>query len=139
MFVVKLLFNSTVSTKEARFITADISNFYLNTPLKRLKYIRLKLSNIPDKIIDQYGLHTKVTPEGFIYMEVNKSMSGLLQSGLLANELPQKRLNKHVYHQTDSRTQLKLRGSLAAEYSLSIVHHVARDASSWVVESGKSS
>ena len=51
MLVAKLLFNSVISTKGARFMTADLSNFYLNTPLKRPKYIRLKLSDIPNKII----------------------------------------------------------------------------------------
>ena len=34
MLVAKMLFNSSViSTKGARFMTMDISNFYLNTPL----------------------------------------------------------------------------------------------------------
>ena len=32
MLVAKLLFNSTISTKGARFMTMDISNFYLMTP-----------------------------------------------------------------------------------------------------------
>ena len=34
MIVAKIIFNSVVSTKGARFMTMDISNFYLNTPLK---------------------------------------------------------------------------------------------------------
>jgi hypothetical protein len=33
MLVAKLLFNSVVSTPDAKFITMDISNFYLMTPL----------------------------------------------------------------------------------------------------------
>ena len=39
ILVAKLLFNSVISTKGAQFMTADISNFYLNTPLKRPEYI----------------------------------------------------------------------------------------------------
>ena len=35
MLVAKLLFNSVISTKDAKFMTMDISNFYLMTPLKR--------------------------------------------------------------------------------------------------------
>ena len=93
MLVAKLLFNSVVSIKGALFMTIDKSNYYLNTPLEQPEYICLMLSNIPDKIIDQYRLRTKVTPEGFIYMEMNKGMYRLPQSGLLANELLQKRLN----------------------------------------------
>ena len=100
MLVAKLLFNSVISTKGAQFMTAHISNFYLNTPLERPEYIQLKLKNIPDKIIDQYKLRTKVTPERYIYMKVNKGMYGLPQSGSLANELLEKRLNEHGYCQS---------------------------------------
>ena len=35
MLVDKILFNIVISTKGARFMTIDISNFYLMTPLKR--------------------------------------------------------------------------------------------------------
>ena len=35
MLVTKILFNSIISTKGARFMTIDISNFYLVAPLKR--------------------------------------------------------------------------------------------------------
>ena len=100
MLVAKLLFNSVVSTKGARFMTADISNFYLNTPLERPEYIRLKLDDIPEEIVSQYGLRNKVTPGGQVYMEINKGMYGLPQSGLLANKLLAKRLNKNGYYQS---------------------------------------
>ena len=52
MLVAKLLFNSVISTKGAKFMTMDISNFYLMTPLSRPEYIRVKLSDIPDEIIE---------------------------------------------------------------------------------------
>ena len=39
MLVAKLLFNSVISTKGAKFMTMDISNFYLMTPLSRPEYI----------------------------------------------------------------------------------------------------
>ena len=51
MLVAKLLFNSVISTKDAKFMTLDISNFYLMTPLKRPEYIRMKLADIPEEII----------------------------------------------------------------------------------------
>ena len=35
MLVAKILFNSVVSTRNAKFMTMDISNFYLITPLKQ--------------------------------------------------------------------------------------------------------
>jgi hypothetical protein len=41
-----------------------------------------------------------VDSKGFVYLEVTKGMYGLPQAGLLANELLEKRLNKHGYHQS---------------------------------------
>jgi hypothetical protein len=42
MLAAKLLFNSVISTPGARFMTMDISIFYLMTPLLRPEYIRIK-------------------------------------------------------------------------------------------------
>ena len=100
MLVAKMLFNSVVSTTGAKFMTMDISNFYLMTPLKRPEYIRIKMSDIPDEIIKEYKLKDKVTKNGSIYIMARKGMYGLPQSGLLANQLLEKRLNRHGYHQS---------------------------------------
>ena len=37
MLVAKMLFNSVISTRGARFMTMDISNFYLMTPKEQMK------------------------------------------------------------------------------------------------------
>ena len=42
LLTVKHLLNSTISTPGAKFMTLDIKDFYLNTPLKRYEYLRLK-------------------------------------------------------------------------------------------------
>jgi hypothetical protein len=39
MLVAKMLFNSVISTKGAQFMTIDISNFYLMTPLHCAEFI----------------------------------------------------------------------------------------------------
>ena len=95
----KILINSVLSTKNAKFMTMDISNFYLMTPLKRAEYIKIRLSDIPDEIIKEYNLMDKVTSNGSIYIKAIRGMYGLPQAGLLANELLEKRLNKHGYYQ----------------------------------------
>ena len=100
MLVAKLLFNSVISTEGARFMTMDISNFYLMTPLKRPEYIRINICDIPDEIIAEYNLRSKVTTDGAIYIVANRGMYGLPQSGLLANELLEQRLNKRGYRQS---------------------------------------
>ena len=68
MAVAKMLFNSVISTKGACFMTMDISNFYLMTPLHQPEFIRMKLSNILDKVIKEYKLREKATPDGSIYI-----------------------------------------------------------------------
>ena len=100
MLVAKLLFNSVVSTPGANFMTMDISSFYLITPLKRPEFIRINLRNIPDEIIKEYKLKDIATANGSIYIRADRGMYGLPQSGLLANELLENRLNKQGYHQS---------------------------------------
>eukprot|EP00804_Cyclotella_cryptica_P008940 CCRYP_012041-RB/>CCRYP_012041-RB protein AED:0.46 eAED:0.46 QI:0/-1/0/1/-1/0/1/0/111 len=100
MLTAKLLFNSVISTPGAKFMTMDISNFYLMTPLPRPEYLRLKLSDIPTEIIREYRLDLLAEPDGTIYVLVRLGMYGLPQAGLLTNELLEKRLNAHGYHQS---------------------------------------
>ena len=83
----------------AQFMTIDISNFYLMTPLKRPEYIRVKIDNLPKEIISEYKLRTMVNKLGMVYIEFTKGMYSLPQAGLLANELLEQRLNKHGYFQ----------------------------------------
>jgi hypothetical protein len=61
MLVAKMLINSIISLKDAHFITMDISNFYLMTPLHCPEFIRLKLNDIPDELIKEYKLREKAT------------------------------------------------------------------------------
>jgi len=86
LLTVKLLLNSVISTMGATFMTMDIANFYLNTPLKRNEYIRMKLENFPQNVIDLYNLNSKAV-DGFVYVAVKKGMYGLPQAGILAQEL----------------------------------------------------
>eukprot|EP00804_Cyclotella_cryptica_P025442 CCRYP_017212-RB/>CCRYP_017212-RB protein AED:0.32 eAED:0.32 QI:0/-1/0/1/-1/1/1/0/471 len=100
MLAAKILFNSVISTAKARFMTMDISNFYLNTPLTRPEYIRMKLSDIPEEIITEYKLRDLVEPDDCVYIIIVLGMYGLPHAGLIANELLEKRLNKHGYQQS---------------------------------------
>jgi len=70
------------------------------TPLKRYEYVRLKLSNIPDEIIEEYQLRDKADKDGNVYVEVRHGMYGLPQSGLLSQELLEKHLEEHGYYQS---------------------------------------
>ena len=54
--VAKILFNSIISTKGAKFMTINISTFYLMTPLKLPEYIHIHVRDTPDEIIKEYKL-----------------------------------------------------------------------------------
>ena len=45
-------------------MTLDIKNFYLNTPLARFEYIRLKLNSFPEYFMKEYGFNEKATKYG---------------------------------------------------------------------------
>ncbi len=55
----------------------DVKDFYLNTPMSRYEYMHLKLRNLPDDVIQHYGLAKKVTAEGFVYVKIRCGMYGL--------------------------------------------------------------
>jgi hypothetical protein len=81
--LVKIHVNSVISTRGARYMTLDIKNFYLNTPMERFEYVRIKIDDIPEEIIVEYKLKDKVS-DGYVYVEVQKGMYGLPQAGILA-------------------------------------------------------
>jgi len=100
MTLVKILFNSIISTEGAKCVMVDLKDFYLNTPMKRYEYMRLKITDIPDEIVEEYNLQEKKTDDGYIYCEIRKGMYGLPQAGIIAQELLQDRLAKVGYYQS---------------------------------------
>ena len=100
MLAAKLLFNIVVSTRNAKFMTMDISNFYLMTPLKQPEYICISIKDIPDEIFNEYKLRYIADKNGSVHIQANCGMYGLPQAGLLANKLLEKRINKRGYQQS---------------------------------------
>jgi hypothetical protein len=47
----------------------------------------VKLSNIPNEVIEEYKLREKATKNGSVYIKAKQGLSSLPQSGLFANEL----------------------------------------------------
>ena len=71
----------------------------MNTPLTRYEYVRLKLSDIPEEVIQEYKLREKARADGTVFIEIRKGMYGLPQAGLLSQQLLEKRLETHGYKQ----------------------------------------
>ena len=100
MILFKILTNSIISTPNAKCLMIDIKDFYLNTPMKRPEYMRLKLTDIPDEVIEHYNLRELATADGYVYCKVSKGMYGLPQAGIIAQELLATRLGEHGYYQS---------------------------------------
>ena len=67
LLTIKLLANSIVSTKKAKMITMDLKDFYLNTPMERPEFIRIKMSDIPEDVTQHYKLQDTVEAYGYVY------------------------------------------------------------------------
>jgi hypothetical protein len=78
----------------------DIKDFYLNTPMARYKYMRLRIADMPDDVIKLYNLTNLTTPDGYVYCKIQKGMYGLPQAGIIVQQLLEKRLQQHQYRQS---------------------------------------
>ena len=64
--------------------------------MDRSEYARIKMSVIPQEIIDEYNI-LDYEHNRWIYFEIVRGLYGLPKSGRLANDLPYKRINKEIY------------------------------------------
>jgi hypothetical protein len=62
LLTVKHMLNSIISTTNAKFMTINLKDFYLHTPMSQYKYFRMKLELFPQDVINEYGLHVGVMP-----------------------------------------------------------------------------
>ena len=92
--LVKLVINSVLSRKDAKYATFDIYNFYLHNPLDRPEYVHINISDIPQDFIDEYDL-LDFFWDGWVYFEINRGVYSLPQLVILANKLLEERLANH--------------------------------------------
>ena len=80
----KCLPNSIISTVDARFVTMDIKDFYLNDPMEWYEYMRIPIKDILQCIMEQYQL-ADIAHDGQVLIEIQKGMYDLLQASIIAN------------------------------------------------------
>ena len=70
----KLLINSTISHAKqgARFMTTDIKDYFLASPMENPEYMKVHLRHIPQDIRLKYKINEKDTPNGFVYIRIKK-------------------------------------------------------------------
>ena len=99
METIKVHWNSTISTPNARYCTADISNMYLCSELPDAQYVKFPVSQIPLEIINAYHLNDKID-NGFVYVKIKKAWYGLRESGKIAHDDLVKHLRADDYYET---------------------------------------
>jgi len=98
LILIKLFFNSVLSTKNAKFLSADIKDFYLaNNRLLAPEFMKISVEYVPPEIIQQYNL-TPLIRNGWLYIKINKGMYGLKQAGYIAHQNLKKHLAKYGYY-----------------------------------------
>ena len=103
----KVHLNSVISTPNAKYLTCDIKYYYYSTPLNRYEYLRMHITTIPHKIIDQYNVR-KLMHNVNVYIEVRKGIPGLKQTGKIANERLKTHLAKFGYYPISHTSVLRI-------------------------------
>ena len=95
---VKCLINSVLSTPNAKFMTGDLKDFYLNTPMKPkdYAYMRIPVTMLPESIVEEYKL-APLMYKGYAHVEIRKGMYDLPQAGRIANDRLKKFLEPYGY------------------------------------------
>ena len=95
----KLLVNSVISDANngARFLTTDLKDFFLATPMATAEYMKIPYKYFPADIIEYYHLAQLVAPDGYVYIKIKKGMYGLKQAAVLAYEHLIHNLQAHGY------------------------------------------
>mmetsp|Transcript_11265 Transcript_11265/g.15885 ORF Transcript_11265/g.15885 Transcript_11265/m.15885 type:complete len:463 (+) Transcript_11265:115-1503(+) len=85
MLETKLLINSVIfeAWKGARFLSLDLKDFFVATPMHRPEFMKIPLKYIPTDIMKRYNVKSLVI-DGYIYVQINKGMYRLKQAAILA-------------------------------------------------------
>ena len=80
----------SLDAKKNKFITINLKDFYLNTPLKKYKYMWAPENMIPNEIIQEYNLRPLIN-NGCTLAEIRKTMYGLPHAGRISYTTPSSR------------------------------------------------
>ena len=88
----KLHLNGMVSTPGVRFAGGDVKYFYLNTPLKKNRYGKVRAKYILEETIKKRKLEKYIEDDGWLHFEIGKGMYGIPEAGRITNDLLRSRL-----------------------------------------------
>ena len=81
----KFLANSVISDahKGAHFMSTDLRDHFLHTPMKISNFSKVHYSHIPEDIDYKYKLDTTIISDGYNYMQINKAVYDLKQAAII--------------------------------------------------------
>jgi len=73
------MLNSVISdaTKGARFMSLDLKDFFLATPMARPEYMRIHSKHFPQDITDIYNIANLIEEDDYVYVKIKKGIYGL--------------------------------------------------------------
>ena len=118
----KLLLNSTISqsARGARFMTLDIKDFFLQTKMTRLEYMKIHSKYFLNDISTKYNISNKIHSDGYVYCKIKRGMYGLKQVARLAYDGLKEHLIKHGYHPDEYATNIWYHESRPTKFCLCI-------------------
>ena len=95
-----MLLNSTVADAHlvARFMTMDLKDFFLATPMARSEYMRIHSKYFPPEIKALYKIDSLIDSYGCVYVEINKGMYGLKQAAVVSYQQLVNHVDGHCYY-----------------------------------------
>ena len=87
----KVMWNSVLSTTDAKYMTIDIKNFFPTAPLEKYEYMKMPLSVFPQHVKDQYNLDA-LAVRGYVFLEMRWALYGLPQGNVSPQQVTMRSL-----------------------------------------------
>ena len=98
-------------------MTLDIKDFYLGTPMDSPEFMRVPLKYIPASIQAKYNLANFIKND-YVFMQIDKTLYGLVQSGILSQHRLIEHLSNHGYKQAKNTPCLFIHESNGNAFTL---------------------
>ena len=71
----KILFNSVISDahKGARFISADLADFFLESTMDEPEFMRIHSKYFPAEMREEYNIESLTANHGYVYVKIKKA------------------------------------------------------------------
>ena len=98
---VNIMLNATISELGARFTTADIKDYFLQSDLEEPEFMWIDVKDIPARTYIKYNVHL-YERNGKVMVRIDKGIYGLPQAARLAKHGLDGHLNQHGYFETST-------------------------------------